>query len=46
MQKITKILGIAPYEELRYAMESVGSTFSNILLNTYTGDLQEGKIWP
>ncbi|WP_180960387.1 sigma-54-dependent transcriptional regulator [Neobacillus cucumis] len=43
MQKITKILGIAPYEELRYAMENVGSTFSNILLNTYTGDLQEGK---
>lgn len=43
MQKITKILGIAPYEELRYSMENVGSTFSNILLNTYTGDLQEGK---
>ncbi|MGJ7922792.1 PrpR N-terminal domain-containing protein [Neobacillus sp. LXY-4] len=43
MQKITKILGIAPYEELRYSMENVGSTFANILLNTYTGDLQEGK---
>ncbi|MGM0901241.1 MAG: PrpR N-terminal domain-containing protein [Bacillota bacterium] len=43
MQKITKILGIAPYEELRYSMENVGSTFSNILLHTYTGDLQEGK---
>ncbi|WP_180956565.1 sigma-54-dependent transcriptional regulator [Bacillus canaveralius] len=43
MKKITKILGIAPYEELRYAMENVGSTFSNILLHTYTGDLQEGK---
>jgi DNA-binding NtrC family response regulator len=43
MQKITKILGIAPYEELRYAMENVGSSFSNILLHTYTGDLQEGK---
>ena len=43
MQNITKILGIAPYEELRKSMENVGSTFSNILLNTYTGDLQEGK---
>jgi transcriptional regulator with PAS, ATPase and Fis domain len=43
MQKITKILGIAPYEELRYSMENVGSTFSNILLHTYTGDLHEGK---
>jgi transcriptional regulator with PAS, ATPase and Fis domain len=43
MEKITKILGIAPYEELRYSMENVGSTFSNILLHTYTGDLQEGK---
>ncbi|WP_404330306.1 PrpR N-terminal domain-containing protein [Mesobacillus maritimus] len=43
MQKITKILGIAPYEELRYSMENVGSTFTNILLHTYTGDLQEGK---
>ncbi len=43
MQNITKILGIAPYEELRYSMENVGSTFPNILLHTYTGDLQEGK---
>ena len=43
MENITKILGIAPYEELRKSMENVGSTFSNILLNTYTGDLQEGK---
>ncbi|MGG3915928.1 PrpR N-terminal domain-containing protein [Rossellomorea vietnamensis] len=43
MQKIIKILGIAPYEELRYSMENVGSTFTNLLLNTYTGDLQEGK---
>ncbi|RIW34281.1 sigma-54-dependent transcriptional regulator [Bacillus salacetis] len=43
MQKIIKILGIAPYEELRYSMENVGSTFTNLLLNTYTGDLEEGK---
>ncbi|MEH6908370.1 PrpR N-terminal domain-containing protein, partial [Neobacillus drentensis] len=43
MQNITKILGIAPYEELRKSMENVGSNFSNIMLNTYTGDLQEGK---
>ena len=43
MQTKTKILGIAPYEELRKSMENVGSTFSNVLLNTYTGDLQEGK---
>ncbi|WP_366161272.1 PrpR N-terminal domain-containing protein [Bacillus infantis] len=43
MQKLTKILGIAPYEELRYAMENAGAAFSDIVLNTYTGDLQEGK---
>ena len=43
LQHITKILGIAPYEELRHSMENVGSLFSNISLNTYTGDLHEGK---
>ena len=43
MQIKTKILGIAPYEELRRSMENIGSTFPNVLLNTYTGDLQEGK---
>lgn len=43
LQHITKILGIAPYEELRHSMENVGSYFSNISLNTYTGDLHEGK---
>ena len=36
------ILGIAPYEGMRTAMERVAETYSNIHMDVFTGDLEEG----
>lgn len=38
----TRILGIAPYEGMRTVMERTAEAYSNIQLDIYTGDLEEG----
>lgn len=37
-----RILGIAPYEGMRAAMERTAQAFPNAQLDVYTGDLEEG----
>ena len=37
-----RILGIAPYEGMKLAMERVAETYSNVSLDTFVGDLEEG----
>ena len=39
---ITRILGIAPYEGMRTAMERIAEEYPNVQLDAYTGDLEEG----
>ncbi len=36
-----KILGIAPFESLRIAMEQIGKSYPEVELNCFTGDMQE-----
>ncbi|MGO2083801.1 PrpR N-terminal domain-containing protein [Vagococcus sp.] len=43
MTKKKKILGIAPYEELKNSMEVVGQEISDIQTDIYTADLDEGR---
>ncbi len=38
----THILGIAPYEGMRTAMERAAQAYPNVQLDVYTGDLDEG----
>lgn len=37
-----RILGIAPYEGMRTAMERAAEAYPNVHLDVYTGDLEEG----
>lgn len=39
----TRILGIAPYEGMRTAMEHAAQAYPNIQMDVYTGDLEEGQ---
>ena len=39
----TRILGIAPYEGMRTAMENAAQAYPNIQMDVYTGDLEEGQ---
>lgn len=39
----TKILGIAPFEELNRSMKLVSQNYKNIECDIYTGDLKEGR---
>ncbi|CAM4176449.1 hypothetical protein AT575_09375 [Streptococcus penaeicida] len=41
--KLIKILGIAPYEELKLSMASVAREIENVELDLYTADLEEGQ---
>ncbi|MGT2847086.1 sigma-54-dependent Fis family transcriptional regulator [Streptococcus massiliensis] len=41
--KNIKLLGIAPYEELKNSMISVGEQFDNLSLDVYTADLEKGQ---
>lgn len=43
MQNTIKILGIAPYEELKNTMNLVGKQFEEIELNIFIADLEEGQ---
>ena len=38
----TRILGIAPYEGMKTAMERAAQAYPNVQLDVYTGDLEEG----
>ncbi len=37
-----RILGIAPYEGMKLAMERAAETYSNVSLDTFVGDLEQG----
>ena len=39
----TRILGIAPYDGMRTAMEQAAQAYPNVELEVYTGDLEEGQ---
>ena len=39
----TRILGIAPYDGMRTAMENAAQAYPNVLLDVQTGDLDEGQ---
>lgn len=39
----TRILGIAPYDGMRTAMEQAAQAYPNVELDVYTGDLEDGK---
>jgi len=39
---ITRILGVAPYDGMRTAMERIAEEYPNVHLDAYTGDLEEG----
>ena len=39
----TRILGIAPYDGMRTAMEQAAQTYPEVELDVFTGDLEEGK---
>ena len=39
----THILGIAPYDGMRTAMEHAAEAYPNVQLDVYTGDLEEGQ---
>lgn len=41
-KKTIRILGIAPYEGMRVAMERAAENYPDIQLDIYTGDLQDG----
>lgn len=41
-QSPVHILGIAPYEGMRTAMERVAENYANIQMDVFTGDLEEG----
>ncbi|MEX2805107.1 PrpR N-terminal domain-containing protein [Streptococcus sp. H31] len=38
-----KLLGIAPYEELKHAMEAVSKEFTDLEIDVFTADLLQGK---
>lgn len=46
----TRILGIAPYDGMRTAMEQAAQAYPNVELEVYTGDLEEDRpscsAWP
>lgn len=42
MKKKYKILGIAPYENLRHAMDTAAEKYDEIELTAYTGNLEDG----
>lgn len=42
VETCTRILGIAPYEGMRTAMESAAQTYPNVQLDVFTGDLDVG----
>ena len=39
-----RILGIAPYEDMRTDMEKIGADYPQIHLDVYTGDMEEGVL--
>lgn len=39
----TRILGIAPYDGMRTAMEQAAQTYPNVEMDIYTGDLEDGQ---
>ncbi len=42
MKKTYKILGIAPYQNLRTAILTAAENYENIELTVYTGNLEDG----
>ena len=42
----TRILGIAPYDGMRTAMENAAQAYPKVLLDVQTGDLDEGQAPP
>lgn len=41
-QPVIRILGIAPYEGMRTAMERIAESYPQIQMDVYTGDMEEG----
>lgn len=39
----TRILGIAPYDGMRTAMEQAAQAYPNVEMDIYTGDLEDGQ---
>ncbi len=43
MIKSHRILGIAPYDGMRTAMEQAAQAYPNVEMDIYTGDLEDGQ---
>lgn len=41
-QRITRILGIAPYEGMRVALERVAASYPDVRFDAFTGDMEAG----
>lgn len=41
-QRITRILGIAPYDGMRTAMEKVAASYPDVHFDAFTGDMEDG----
>ena len=39
----TRILGIAPYDGMRTALEQAAQAYPNVEMDIYTGDLEDGQ---
>lgn len=41
-QSITRILGVAPYDGMRTAMEKVAASYPDVRFDAFTGDMEDG----
>lgn len=41
-QPLTRILGIAPYDGMRIALEKVAANYPNVRFDAFTGDMEDG----